>query len=86
MMAEVPIVGWDVAFTSKGIFLLEVNLSCNFFRGSFDMEHYVDFLNKQWLQLEKMEALNQDQCDSVSRNQVRKYPKRSSSTGQVKKE
>lgn len=24
MMPDVPIVGWDVAFTSKGVFLLEV--------------------------------------------------------------
>jgi hypothetical protein len=31
MMPEVPIVGWDVAFTSKGIFLLEVNLFHFFF-------------------------------------------------------
>jgi len=27
MMAEVPIVGWDVAFTTQGIFLLEVTYS-----------------------------------------------------------
>ena len=27
MMPEVPIVGWDVAFTTKGIFLLEVDSS-----------------------------------------------------------
>ena len=25
MMPNVPIVGWDVAFTSKGVFLLEVS-------------------------------------------------------------
>ena len=36
MLPDVPFVGWDVALTSKGVYLLEVNLSCNFFRGSFD--------------------------------------------------
>lgn len=36
MLPDVPFVGWDVALTDKGIYLLEVNLSCNFFRGSFD--------------------------------------------------
>ncbi len=33
MMPNVPLVGWDVAFTPKGVYLLEVNLSCNFFQG-----------------------------------------------------
>jgi hypothetical protein len=37
-----------------------VNLSCNFFRGSFDLEHYISFLNQHWLHLEKIEQLNQD--------------------------
>jgi hypothetical protein len=60
MMPEVPIVGWDVAFTSKGIFLLEVNLSCNFFRGTVDIPHYIDFVHRQWLQLEKIAQLNAD--------------------------
>jgi hypothetical protein len=60
MMPEVPIVGWDVAFTSKGIFLLEVNLSCNFFRGSLDVPRYIDFVHRHWLQLEKIARLNAD--------------------------
>ncbi len=33
MLPKVPLVGWDVAFTPKGVYLLEVNLSCNFFQG-----------------------------------------------------
>eukprot|EP00957_Ditylum_brightwellii_P085049 6466780-Ditylum_brightwellii.AAC.1 len=36
---DVPFVGWDVVLTNDPkipICLLEVNLSCNFFRGSFD--------------------------------------------------
>lgn len=53
MMKDVPLVGWDVAFTSKGICLLEVNLSCNFFRGSFDIPSYVRFIEHYWKQLDK---------------------------------
>ena len=80
MMKNVPIVGWDVAFSDEGIFLLEVrykylwggntykllplhrlppfsqvNLSCNFFKGRFDIEHYVDFLHQHWIALEILE-------------------------------
>jgi len=43
---KVPICGWDVALTDSDtapICLLEVNLSCNFFRGSFDLQTYLDF-------------------------------------------
>ena len=48
-------VGWDVAFTPDGIYLLEVNLSCNFFRGSFDKKEYFEFVNSFWLMLEEKE-------------------------------
>lgn len=51
MMPEVPLVGWDVAFTDKGIKLLEVNLSCNFFRGSFDHHAYIKFVDSYWRDL-----------------------------------
>lgn len=44
LLPDVPLVGWDVALTSRGVFLLEVNLSCNFFRGSFDREKYYQFM------------------------------------------
>jgi len=43
---KVPICGWDVALTASDevpVCLLEVNLSCNFFRGSFDLCTYLDF-------------------------------------------
>lgn len=43
---RVPMAGWDVVLCkheSRPICLLEVNLSCNFFRGSFDVPHYLDF-------------------------------------------
>lgn len=55
MMPEVPLVGWDVAFTDKGIQLLEVNLSCNFFRGSFDHKAYIKFVDAYWRDLTVLE-------------------------------
>lgn len=48
----VPLIGWDVAVTSKGTFLLEGNWSCNFFRGSFDKAAYFDFVESYFLDLE----------------------------------
>eukprot|EP00596_Hydrurales_sp_CCMP1899_P009200 CAMPEP_0119038600 /NCGR_PEP_ID=MMETSP1177-20130426/7612_1 /TAXON_ID=2985 /ORGANISM="Ochromonas sp, Strain CCMP1899" /LENGTH=175 /DNA_ID=CAMNT_0007001401 /DNA_START=882 /DNA_END=1406 /DNA_ORIENTATION=- len=48
MMKDVPIVGWDVTFTDKGVFLLEVNLSCNFFRGSFNAQEYISWVDAYW--------------------------------------
>ena len=44
---DVPLVGWDVVLSADEklpVCLLEVNLSCNFFRGSFDRKVYLDFL------------------------------------------
>jgi len=43
LCAKVPLCGWDVALTEDGLCLLEVNLSCNFFRGSFDLRKYLNF-------------------------------------------
>jgi len=40
----VPLIGWDVALTTKGTFLLEGNFSCNFFRGYFDQDLYFRFV------------------------------------------
>jgi glutathione synthase/RimK-type ligase-like ATP-grasp enzyme len=56
LMKDVPIVGWDVTFTPHGIFLLEVNLSCNFFRGSFDYPDYIAFVDAYWEQLDRLEG------------------------------
>lgn len=55
LMKDVPLVGWDVAFTTEGICLLEVNLSCNFFRGTFDKVTYFEFINSYWQMLEARE-------------------------------
>ena len=56
MMPDVPIVGWDVAFTPRGVFLLEVNLSCNFFRGSFDANSYICFVDDFFRDTEREEG------------------------------
>ena len=61
MMKSVPLVGWDVSFTSKGIFLLEVNLSCNFFKGTFDRKEYINFVDDYWRYLSKEKDVQSDQ-------------------------
>lgn len=46
LCSKVPICGWDVALTTSDevpMCLLEVNLSCTFFRGTFDLRTYFDF-------------------------------------------
>lgn len=52
---HVPFAGWDVVLskTDPHICLLEVNLSCNFFRGSFDMNEYVDFVSRCFRDLQQ---------------------------------
>ena len=45
LLPRVPLAGWDVVLSAEhGACLLEVNLSCNFFRGSFDEAKYVAFV------------------------------------------
>lgn len=36
-------------------FFSQVNLSCNFFKGRFDVDHYVDFLHQHWIALQILE-------------------------------
>ena len=45
LFPDVPLAGWDVAMTNNGIMVLEANLSCNFFRGTFDRDKYFGFVN-----------------------------------------
>ncbi|CAM9327127.1 unnamed protein product, partial [Phaeothamnion confervicola] len=54
MLPDVPLVGWDVAMTTRGICLLEVNLSCNFFRGSFDVDAYIELIDDYFVALERL--------------------------------
>lgn len=55
LMPGVPLVGWDVALTQGGMSVLEVNLSCNFFRGHFDRDAYFKFVKGYFVELEKLE-------------------------------
>jgi hypothetical protein len=55
----VPLIGWDVAITTKGMFLLEGNFSCNFFRGHFDQDSYFRFVEDYLLDLEEQENAQQ---------------------------
>ena len=56
MMPGVPLAGWDVAYTNKGMLLLEANLSCNFFRGSFDKHAYFGFVDEYFTDLAEQPA------------------------------
>eukprot|EP00793_Prasinoderma_coloniale_P000528 PRCOL_00003676-RA len=56
LLPGVPLVGWDLALTEQaGSCLLEVNLSCNFFKGTFDKERYFDYLYGWMTRLEELE-------------------------------
>lgn len=51
-------VGWDVVLCDEdsvegGICLLEVNLSCNFFRGIFDEPRWWRFVQEVIVEMEK---------------------------------
>mmetsp|Transcript_4834 Transcript_4834/g.7769 ORF Transcript_4834/g.7769 Transcript_4834/m.7769 type:complete len:88 (+) Transcript_4834:1-264(+) len=61
LLPDVPLVGWDVACTDKGMVLLEVNLSCNFFRGSFDNGAYVRFVDEYFAFLEAAERARKEE-------------------------
>ena len=54
---DVPLVGWDVVLSADEklpVCLLEVNLSCNFFRGSFDRKVYLDFLEEMIVRMQEL--------------------------------
>ena len=52
--ANVPLCGWDVALTTEGVVLLEVNLSCNFFQATVDHDSYFDFVDAHFKHLSQM--------------------------------
>lgn len=53
---EVPVAGWDLALTKEaGPRLLAANLSCNFFKGSFDQQWYFDFIRQYFVYCEQKE-------------------------------
>ena len=55
MCPDVPFAGWDVVLSADPkvpVCLLEVNLSCNFFRGSFDKKLYLDFIDESFHRLQ----------------------------------
>lgn len=53
LLPGVPLCGWDVALTKEaGCCLLEVNLSCNFFNGTFDTPKYFSFLDELFSDLD----------------------------------
>ena len=54
---DVPFVGWDVVLSKDPklpVCLLEVNLSCNFFRGTFDYKTYLDFIDESLVKLQTL--------------------------------
>lgn len=54
---DVPFVGWDVVLSADEkvpVCLLEVNLSCNFFRGTFDLKTYLDFIDDSLVKLQDL--------------------------------
>ena len=57
MCPDVPLCGWDVVLSSSPsvpVCLLEVNLSCNFFRGTFDVGKYLDFIDESLAHLQTL--------------------------------
>ena len=57
MCPDVPFAGWDVVLSSNPsvpVCLLEVNLSCNFFRGTFDVSKYFDFIDESLAHLQNL--------------------------------
>lgn len=54
LLPDVPLAGWDVAITEEaGMCLLEVNLSCNFFRGKFDQRAYFELVGEYFSFLDR---------------------------------
>ena len=70
LIPNVSMAGGDVALTSKGMLLLEVNLSCNFFRGSFALQEYLEYVHELFCTLETLERVQA--CGSREEPSTRK--------------
>lgn len=82
LLPDVPMAGWDVALTNKGILLLETNLSCNFFRGTFDEDLYFNMVHEYFCMLEGDDKALQLQM-AASKKALRGCTSRESITTQV---
>ena len=70
LMPDVPIVGWDVVLSDDADLptcILEVNLSCNFFRGTFDKDEYYQFLGECFEHLDEITAEKEREKDNKKR-------------------
>ena len=56
MCPGVPLCGWDIALTTEGVCLLEVNLSCNFFQAAVDHPAYFSFVAQHFDALDRKAA------------------------------
>jgi len=62
LLPDVPLAGWDVALTDHKdapMCLLEVNLSCNFFQGTFDKPAYFRFMSEYLQYLDQSRTTDQ---------------------------
>jgi hypothetical protein len=89
LLPDVPMAGWDVALTNKGVLLLETNLSCNFFRGTFDEDLYFNMVHEYFTVLEgdaeKIPLMTASAMKSMSASKkaLHGYASRESFTTQV---
>jgi hypothetical protein len=68
---DVPLAGWDVVLSADPklpVCLLEVNLSCNFFRGSFDKQVYMDFVDDSFHRLQAQRLTADKEGKKFKRN------------------
>ena len=66
LLPGVPIAGWDVVLSKQhGPCLLEVNLSCNFFRGSFDEHKYFNFIHQYFLFCQRQQDKNTRPLETI---------------------
>lgn len=48
-------------------------MSCNFFRGSFDIPRYISLVDRYWLHLEKVEKLSRDCAETEASQRSEGY-------------